>query len=187
MNSKTQIINLLGETTELFVSNCSNMQISAVGSIMLSLARLDQLIKGEAQDPASESQDKTPDIDATDIEAIKQALAFMRGFYDDDTQLNVRAIVDNLQAFYNAIAPQPVICEWSSKDIGEEVFKQLIERYLNNDLQVVRILVNAMDDHKFKEAVSWVTTYKGAHSYHWPVNVDWNEFIECLTDYHNGQ
>ncbi len=81
----------------------------------------------------------------------------------------------------------PNVCEWSSKDIGEEVFKQIISSYLNDDLQVVRILVSAMDDEQFEHCIHWVTGYKNEQSYHWPVNVDWNEFITCLIDYHNGK
>lgn len=328
MNSKTRIISLLDETTVLFLEHCKQPSTGAMGSIMLSLARLDELIKGEPL-PKAESQatgsfhdrnyllgeeaaeyihsmvtptndynllalyrvneynlpnteapkiivtidgdiyeavvhaifvDKhtkktvagfcynhpdceygrvdidtldavslcaiadqikaiidhpnelvamEPVIDFTTLPApVQQALAeaerFISGFEYDETQ-DVKPLLALLRQFEildttmsNLTKEQSaellglpkgvVIDEWSSKDIGDEVYKHIITSYLANDLQVTRLLCQALTIDHIKQAHEY---FSGNDLLAAPTKERAQqiraEFIECFNDYCNDK
>lgn len=176
--------------------------------ILINLAKLQTMILVEkVKSDAKDSQPKEQVvIYDTDKQAIKEALNFMYGFYDDDTQPNIKAIVDNLHAFYNAIAPKPVstlsdhdnpnqaadgkplaIDEWSSRSVGNEVYLNILHSWAVNDLQVTRILCNALDADHQRAAMAWFNDPNNRRGVVDNNKLWFSDFIECFNDYCNGK
>lgn len=94
-------------------------------------------------------------------------------------------IADQIQRIIDSTKAEPVIDEWSSKDVGEEVFDYIYSSWEDNDLQVTRILCQALTPEKRAEAISYFERVTKPQCSHLESN-EWADFMDCFNDYCNA-